>query len=100
MALWSNRFYLFFSWGGILFAAVFLCITTVKLIPSSVRQRDFQKERMVQLEKQLADTEHAIEVKRKFLDKLNTNPAFLERVARERLKYVDPDDVIVHVDEQ
>ena len=99
MARWSNRFYLIFSWGGILFAAVLFVITTFRLIPSSVRQREFQRERIVQLEKQLAQTHHDIEVKREFLDKLNTNPAFLERVARERLKYVHPDDIIIHVEE-
>jgi len=99
MAKWSHRIYLLISWGGILFASVLLCITSVRLIPSSVRQREYQRERMIQLEKQLARTEYEIEVKRKFLDKLNTNPAFLERVARERLKYVRPDDIIVHVEE-
>jgi len=100
MAKWSNRFYLMLSWGGILFGSVLLTITTIRLIPSSVRQREFQRERIAYLEKHLAETEHAIAVKRKFLDKLNTNPAFLERVARERLKYVRPDDIIVHVEDK
>jgi len=99
MARWSDRISLIFSWGGIFFAIFLLCITTVRLIPSSVRQREFQRERIAQLEKQLEQTKYEIEVKREFLDKLNTSPAFLERVARERLKYVHPDDIIIHVEE-
>ena len=88
-----------FSWTGIVFALVLILLTTIKLIPSSIREREFQKERIAFLEKQIAETEHAIEVKRKFLNKLNTNPAFLERVAREKLKYVRPGEKVIQVEE-
>ncbi len=97
MLTWSQRLSLLLSWGGIVFATVLLAIATLRLIPSSVRQMEFQRERIEQLERQLARTEHEIEVKRKFLDKLHTNPAFLERVARERLRYVRPDETIIQV---
>lgn len=97
MLTWSQRLSLLVSWSGIAFAAVLLAITTLQLIPSSMRQMEFQRQRIEQLEKQLARTEAEIEVKRRFLDKLHTNSAFLERVARERLRYVRPDETIIHV---
>jgi cell division protein FtsB len=64
-----------------------------------MREREFQKERIAFLEKQIVETEHSIDIKRKFLNKLNTNPAFLERVAREKLKYVRPGETVIQIEE-
>ena len=99
MGKWSNRVLISFSWIGVIFALFLLLLTTVKLIPASVREREFQKERIAFLEKQIAETEHSIEIKRRFLNKLNTNPAFLERVAREKLKYVRPGETVIQIEE-
>lgn len=98
MGKWSARFLLVFSWTGIILAFVLVVATATQMIPSSMREREFQKERIVFLEKQLAETERAIEIKRKFLNKLNTNRAFLERVAREKLNYVKPGETVIHVE--
>lgn len=99
MGKWSNRVLITFPWIGVILALFLLLLTTVKLIPASIREREFQKQRIAFLEEQIAETEHSIEIKRRFLNKLNTNPAFLERVAREKLKYVRPGETVIQIEE-
>jgi cell division protein FtsB len=80
-------------------AAVFLVLLTLlQLTPAAKREWDYQRLRMAFIERQLEQTERAIAVKRQLLQHLHTDPDFIERVARERLRYLRPGDVLVEVE--
>ena len=82
-------------WSGFLLATGLFIYTGAVLIPSALRERAQMRDRMVQLERKLAADERAIEKKKAFLEKLSTDPEFLERVAREKLRYAKPDEWIL-----
>lgn len=82
-------------WAGVLLATGLFIYTGSVLIPSALRERTQMRERMVQLERNLAADELAIEKKKAFLQKLSSDPEFLERVAREKLRYAKPDEWIL-----
>jgi cell division protein FtsB len=88
-----------FLWLLVIAATVLILILSIDLIPSAQRERNHQREHIEVLERQLAETQRKIEIKRRFLNKLNTDPEFLQRVARERLDVVHPDDLIIRFED-
>ncbi|MCG8524963.1 MAG: septum formation initiator family protein [Opitutales bacterium] len=100
MTKWTSRLFLSVVWTGIGGALLLSTVTFFKLLPASKRERDYQRERIAAIEEQIRVTERSLMIKREFLDQLNTNPRFLERVARQRLHMVRPGDTIIHLEEQ
>ncbi len=82
-------------WSGVLLATGLFIYTGTVLIPSALRERAQMRDHMIQLEHKLAADELAIAKKKAFLQKLSSDPEFLERVAREKLRYAKPDEWIL-----
>jgi cell division protein FtsB len=96
----SSRVLMAFLWLVVGLASYLILVLTTELIPSAKKERDYQREYIEVLEKQLEENQRKIEIKRRFLNKLNTDPEFLQRVARERLDVVRPDETIIRFEEQ
>jgi cell division protein FtsB len=85
-------------WAGVLAAVVLSVWCLIRLIPSAERERDYQRERIVFVERQIAEAERAITINRKMLEQMQSDPEYLEWVAQRRLRWVRPGDVIIQVE--
>ncbi len=74
--------------------------TAFYLIPSTNRERAFLEQKLEETQAMVGNTQEQIELKRAFLHKLNTDPEFLERVAREKLSYIKAGEHIIRFEEE
>ncbi len=52
------------------------------------------KQTELALQKRLAETQARLDEQQRILDRLNTDPKFIERVIRDRLHYARPDEMV------
>ncbi len=77
--------------AAVLFFSVLLVFASVKSHRDLVAARDHQRD----LERTIHDTRERIEVLRGRIDRLRRDPDTLERLAREELGMVRPNDVVI-----
>ena len=85
----------------VILLTVILCVVTVSMATVFLQTyREYQNFKVQEAEHvaELAKVRREFEVKEEYLRLVLNDPAFLERVVREKLGYVRPDEMIFHFD--